>query len=71
MISDPDAFYAALMDAHRGLSPEESRRLDAKLVLILADRIGDLPTLLEAIAMARAAGSGPVADRLAKEAPRA
>ena len=55
MIPDPDAFYAALMDAHRDLSPEESRRLDARLVLILAARIGDRQTLLDAIALAKAA----------------
>ncbi|MCX7374855.1 MAG: DUF2783 domain-containing protein [Alphaproteobacteria bacterium] len=55
MIPDPDAFYAALMDAHRDLSPAESRRLDAKLVLILANHVGDMRVLLDAIALAKAA----------------
>ena len=55
MIPDPDAFYAALMDAHRDLSPEDSRKLDAKLVLILANHIGDMRVLLDAIALAKAA----------------
>jgi hypothetical protein len=55
VISEPDSFYAALMDAHRDLSPEESRRLDARLVLLLADRIGDTRTLLSVIALAKAA----------------
>jgi hypothetical protein len=55
MIPDPDAFYAALMDAHRDLSPEESRKLDAKLVLILANHVGDMRVLLDAIALAKAA----------------
>ncbi len=55
MIPDPDAFYAALMDAHRDLSPEDSRKLDAKLVLILANQIGDMRVLLDAIALAKAA----------------
>jgi hypothetical protein len=53
---DPDGFYAALMDAHRDLSPEASRRLDARLVLLLANHIGDLAVLHEALAAARRAG---------------
>lgn len=55
MIPDPDAFYAALMDAHRDLSPAESRKLDAKLVLILANHVGDMRALLDAIALAKSA----------------
>ncbi len=55
MIPDPDAFYAALMDAHRDLSPEDSRKLDTKLVLILANHIGDMRVLLDAIALAKPA----------------
>jgi hypothetical protein len=53
-IADPDGFYEALMEAHRGLSPEESRRLDARLVLLLANQIGDATVLHAAIAAARA-----------------
>ena len=60
-IPDPDGFYAALMDAHRGLDAEASRRLDARLVLLLANHIGDQAVLLEAIAAARAADSTPPA----------
>jgi hypothetical protein len=37
-----DDFYAALMKAHEGLSFEESARLNAKLVLLLANQVGDL-----------------------------
>jgi hypothetical protein len=55
MIPEPDTFYAALMDAHRDLSPEESRKLDAKLVLILANHVADMDKLLAAIALAKAA----------------
>jgi hypothetical protein len=58
-IPDPDAFYEALMAAHRGLSAEESRRLDARLVLLLANHIGDQPVLMAAIAAARAAADRP------------
>lgn len=36
-----DVFYAALLKAHEGLTPENSARLNARLVLILANQIGD------------------------------
>lgn len=52
-LDDPDALYAALMEAHRGLDDAASRRLDAKLVLILANHIGDGAVLREAVALAR------------------
>ncbi|MDE2006920.1 MAG: DUF2783 domain-containing protein [Rhodospirillales bacterium] len=54
--ADPDAIFAALMEAHRDLSPEASRRLDARLILLLAERLGDPHSVLETIAAARAAG---------------
>jgi hypothetical protein len=53
-LADPDGFYAQLMDAHRGLDAEASRRLDARLVLLLANHIGDAAVLAEAIALAAA-----------------
>ena len=51
--ADGDDFYAALMAAHEGLTPEESARLNARLVLILANLIGDLEVLKEALAAAK------------------
>lgn len=48
-----DDFYAALMAAHEGLSFEGSARLNARLVLLLANRVGDLETLRTAIEAAR------------------
>lgn len=48
-----DEFYEALIDAHRGLSEEQSAMLDARLVLLLANHIGDLRVLREALAAAR------------------
>jgi hypothetical protein len=54
-LADPDAVFVALVAAHRDLSSEESRRLDAALVLLLANHIGDRAVLDEAIAAARAA----------------
>lgn len=48
-----DDFYEALLEAHKGLSFEESAALNARLVLILANCIGDLETLKAALAAAR------------------
>jgi hypothetical protein len=56
-IADPDGLFALLVEAHRGLSAEESRRLDARLVLILANQVGDMAVLRAAIEVARAAGA--------------
>lgn len=53
-LSDPDALFALLVEAHRDLPEAESRRLDAKLVLLLANHIGDMDVLRAAIALARA-----------------
>lgn len=50
---DGDAFYAALMAAHEGLDFEASARLNARLVLILADAVGDIEMLKHAIVRAR------------------
>jgi len=51
--ADPDAAYVALIEARRGLTVEAAADLDAKLVLILANHIGDIDVLTEAIALAR------------------
>jgi hypothetical protein len=51
--SDPDAAYRLVVEAHRGLSDEDSALLDTSLVLILANHIGDADVLREAIALAR------------------
>ena len=48
-----DAFYNALMDAHAGLSETQSHALNARLVLLMANRIGDVEALKELIATAR------------------
>jgi len=49
-----DAFYEALIRTHQGLSDEDSRLVNARLVLLLANHIGDLRVLDEALAAARA-----------------
>lgn len=56
-----DAFYAALLAAHAGLSKAESDALNARLILILANLIADVATLEAAIAAA-AADARPAAD---------
>lgn len=53
-LADPDAFYEKLIDAHNGLSDEQSHFMNAKLVLLLANHIGDADVLIEALALARA-----------------
>jgi hypothetical protein len=52
-LSSPDDFYERLIATHRGLSDEESALLNAKLVLLLANHIGDPAVLAEALTIAR------------------
>jgi hypothetical protein len=52
-LSAPDDFYEALIDAHRDLSLEDSHALNARLVLLLANHIGALDVLRQALDAAR------------------
>jgi hypothetical protein len=54
-IKDPDGFYAELLAAHEGLSREDSEALNARLVLILANHVGDRDTIRAALEAARPA----------------
>ena len=49
----PDDFYEALIDTHRDLSTEQSHALNARLVLLLANHIGRLDVLKQALQAAR------------------
>ena len=49
----PDDAFRMIVEAHRGLSDAQSADLDAALVLILANHIGDIDVLREAIALAQ------------------
>jgi len=49
----PDDAFRAIVEAHRGLTDEQSADLDAALVLVLANHIGDIGVLREAIALAQ------------------
>ena len=51
--SPGDDFYEALIDAHRDLSDEQSEALNARLILLLANQIGDIGLLREALTLAR------------------
>jgi len=52
-LANPDDFYEALIDTHRDLSAEQSNMVNAKLVLLLANHIGDMEVLREALSIAR------------------
>lgn len=49
-----DDFYEALIDTHRDLSDEQSALVNARLILLLANHIGDMQVLREAMQLARA-----------------
>ena len=52
-IAAPDDFYEALVDMHRDLTPDQSRLVNAKLILLLANHLGDLAVLRQAMNKAR------------------
>jgi len=52
-VADHDAFYEMLVDTHQHLSDEQSKMLNAQLILLLSNHIGDLDVLREAFAIAR------------------
>jgi hypothetical protein len=51
-IARPNDFYQALIDPHAGLTEAQSAALNARLILLLANQVGDLDTLHAAIAAA-------------------
>lgn len=52
-IPDPDGFYAAMIAAHAGLDETQSAELNARLVLLLANQVGEQAVLLDCIRAAR------------------
>ena len=52
-LQDADAFYEQLLDAHTGLSREQSELLNARLILLLANQVGDAQVLKDCIAAAK------------------
>ena len=51
--SPGDDFYEQLIEAHRDLSDEQSALLNAKLILLLANHVGDIAILRQALVLAR------------------
>lgn len=49
----PDDFYEALIAIHQGLDEAQSAKVNAKLILLLANHVGDLDVLREAMRLAR------------------
>ena len=52
-LQDPDTFYEHLLDAHAGLSREQSELLNARLILLLANQLGDTQLLQQCLLAAR------------------
>ncbi|OZI17167.1 hypothetical protein CAL18_14985 [Bordetella genomosp. 7] len=52
-LASPDAFYEALIDTHRDLDDTQSAELNAALILLLANHIGDMEVISEALERAR------------------
>jgi hypothetical protein len=48
-LQDADAFYEQLLDAHQGLDPQQSELLNARLILLLANQVGDAKVLRECV----------------------
>ena len=48
-LQDADSFYEQLLDAHQALSPQQSELLNARLILLLANQVGDAKVLRECI----------------------
>ena len=60
-LARPDDFYEALIAMHRGLTDAQSARVNARLILLLANHVGDHEVLLAALAAAREDLADPVA----------
>ncbi len=52
-LADHDGFYAELLAAHKGMTDREVQAFHARLILILANHVGDRSALSEALALAR------------------
>jgi hypothetical protein len=59
---DADGFYEQLLDAHRGLSRDQSEQLNARLILILANQVGDGQVLQQCLQAATLATAAPAAN---------
>ena len=69
-LTQPDDFYEALIDMHRGLDEAQSHHVNARLVLLLANHIGDLDVLREAMRVARGELAGAPPEAAAPDTAR-
>jgi len=58
-LADPDGFYAQLLDLHEGLDKDTSDGINARLILVLANHIGDPKVLSQALALVAAEKEKP------------
>ena len=58
-LQDADGFYEHLLDAHAGLSPAESELFNARLILLLANQVGNTQVLRECITAAKVSQASP------------
>jgi len=56
-IKNPDDFYSRLIELHEGLSPEDSHKMNAKVILMLANHIGDIEVLEEVLEYVKDSGA--------------
>lgn len=66
---DADSFYENLLDAHLGLSQEQSEAFNARLILVLANQIGDTALLRSCIEAATWVGSPQFGKPVSTEHP--
>ena len=52
-LQDADGFYERLLDAHAGLTTEQSQLMNVRLILLLANQVGDAKVLAECVTAAR------------------
>ena len=58
-IANPDAFYQRLVELHQDRSEEQNRLINASLILLLANHVGDAAVLEEAMQIAVRAAEAP------------
>ena len=63
-IARPDDFYESLIEMHRDFTPAQSEAANAALILLLANHVGDLDVLREALDYARADGASIAEETL-------
>jgi hypothetical protein len=61
--ADPDGLYQLLVEAHRDLTAEQSQLVNSKLVLLLANHIGDPAVVAAEVAAAREGVAAPAENR--------